>query len=238
MTLLELLVALLVSGAIVISLSTAFTAAANFERQAPRVRLEEADARSFEDTLSRLIRKAFVTTDPEDGGTYFIGRVASGNSDGLGTVRSDELIFTRLTGKPSGKALSSTQPDFELRNEELGPDGGLEEVAISLFAVGDPGDQSGLYLREQKPSDTDPDQGGYESVLRESVSEIFFEFYDGTNWQGTWDTTQGERALPLAVRVSYRESGDDEDGAERQVIVKLENTLQVAAAIEIGGARR
>lgn len=235
-TLIELLVALLISGAIVVSLASAFASAATFETQAPRIRAAEAADRAFEETVQKLVRSAFVTADAEDTGTFFIGEVSTGDSSELGSVRSDQLIFTRLGQRVNSKVLSSTDTDFEQRNEDLGPSGGIVETSLSLVPVGDAGAQTGLFLREQAPADTDPTQGGYESVLLDRVSSVFFEFYDGTDWQGSWDTTGEERTLPLAVRISYRLE-DDEEETERQIIVKLDNRVPPQPAAIIAGER-
>ena len=38
-----------------------------------------------------------------------------------------------------------------------------------------------------------------------AVDTLSFEFYDGTDWQTTWDTTtMTTRRLPSAVRVTYK----------------------------------
>jgi len=46
-------------------------------------------------------------------------------------------------------------------------------------------------------------------VLSPDVQSIGFEFYDGTQWVGSWDTTAaGQRRLPAAIRVSYKLTAD------------------------------
>jgi hypothetical protein len=61
-----------------------------------------------------------------------------------------------------------------------------------------------LFLREQRPADSDPTQGGEESLLNPDLRDIRFEFYDGSDWVDSWDSRNDQKGkLPSAVRVSY-----------------------------------
>lgn len=45
----------------------------------------------------------------------------------------------------------------------------------------------------------------------DQMSEILFEFWDGTQWITSWDTDSDGRRLPAAVRVTYRVSSDTDE---------------------------
>ncbi len=128
---------------------------------------------------------------------------ASGNSD--------NLTFTAVGSRPSTQLYASTD-DWETNNQNFGPQGGVAEVCLSLSAEDDPSNHQGLFLRTQRPADTDPTQGGFETVLSSDLSSIGYEFYDGTQWDPTWDTrSMTPRRLPSAVRVTYRFKKDTRD---------------------------
>ena len=75
-------------------------------------------------------------------------------------------------------------------------------------------------MREQRPSDGDAYQGGYESVLDSRVASMSFEFWNGETWQGEWDTlTQGSRRLPAAIRVTY--TFDGEESTPHSFVVRI-----------------
>jgi hypothetical protein len=108
-------------------------------------------------------------------------------------------------------AALNSQDDFETQQAARGPVGGLTEVSLGTTPIGNAGDKSGLFERIQRPSDSDPTQGGMESVLAPEITSIGFQFYDGTQFISAWDTTTGSRRLPSAVQVSYKLKGDDDN---------------------------
>jgi Tfp pilus assembly protein PilE len=138
----------------------------------------------------------------------------SGNTSPTGGTQDFEQSATLANGQ-------SAESDLEQLNTDYGPQGGVTEIAISLSAVGDPGQYSGdLYIRTQHPADADYTQGGTERVLDDSVQKIQFEFYDGTNWDGGWDTTSsGMHYLPAAIRVHYWLKADPD--TEHVFVVRL-----------------
>lgn len=202
LTLLEMLISLAIISIVVGAIGRALTAGFDFERHSEAVRIEEEPRRLLQDRISSLLRQAFVSSDQNDAATYFIGIVSGGNtSDG-----ADALVFTRRGERLSGSVLAS-QDDFETNNSRLGPQGGVEEVSLALTSIAGVTGESGLFFREQRPADGDPTQGGYESVLEPTVTEIRFQFFDGTQWVPEWDTDQTNRRIPSAVLVSYSLDG-------------------------------
>jgi hypothetical protein len=152
-----------------------------------------------------------VSTDATDTSSYFL----------LGADSTGEDNRITFTGKPSGipVVVRNSVDDFESLNERLGPQAGAVEVSIGLTPVGDTDQDSGLFLREQRPADGDATQGGSEVVVDEQIAEISFEAYDGTTWLTDWDTRVGQRRIPSMVRVSYRL--EDEEDETRTFVVRL-----------------
>lgn len=125
---------------------------------------------------------------------------------------ADDLTFTAVGTTPPVQLFTS-QDDWPTANQDFGPQGGVAEVCLSLVPQQDPGNHThGLFLRVQRPADQDPTQGGFERVLSPDVASIGYQFYDGQNWDTTWDTRQlTPQQLPAAVRVTYRFEGDKQD---------------------------
>jgi hypothetical protein len=128
--------------------------------------------------------------------------------------------------------LSNQDQTFEQLNMSFGPIVANSEVSFSMIPVGDAGPKNGLFLREQRPADGDPKQGGIESVMNPLVRDIRFEFFDGTNWQTAWDTTGTQKgSLPNAVRVTYLLNGEKQP---RSFLVQLALTGAGSAATAAG----
>lgn len=210
-TLVEVLVAAILSGAIVTALATAFAVSVRHEREFTRPRRQFESEFGFEDRLRSLLAHTVYTGEER---TYFIALSTSGNS-----ATADSLRFTVQGARLSGPVANSQEEDFQARNATFGPTGGVTEVALSLNPVGDAGGQTGLFIRKQTPSDVDPEQGGFESVLDPTIERFSLEFWDQTAWISTWDTTE-DGALPTAVRVTYGRTGEETD---RTFIVRLPN---------------
>jgi hypothetical protein len=126
-------------------------------------------------------------------------------------------VFT-ARGERVPSAVLLSQDDFETNNERFGPQGGTAEIAISTTPVGEAGNRTGVFLREQRPADGDETQGGNESVLDPEVTDIRFQFYDGAQWVGDWDTDETGRRIPAIVRVIYRIADEEQD---RNLFIKL-----------------
>ena len=215
-TLVELLLALTISSLVMATASMAYVTGSNTARTLGNGRDVVARQAQFESTLNDLFRHAYIDTDAQNRYTFFqSGDAISGSGGTVGQssgADANSLVFTVLGRRLPPTVLSSTD-DFETNNSKFGPVGGVTEVQLSTTPIGDGANgRQGLFLREQTPSDGDPSQGGEESLLSEDVESISFEYFDGTTWQTTWDTsTMGTRRLPSAVRVTYRLRGEDQD---------------------------
>lgn len=222
LTLLELMVTIGLSTFVMMALAWAFSVATRTSALVDEpVRSFEATV-ALEDQIRELISKAYISDTESDPNTYFVGR-ASGGGISAGNAGADELIFTMAGKRIKAAAIESQESEFESRNEQFGPIGGVTEVGLSTVPIGSAGNRQGLFVREQSPADSNIEQGGYERVLDPRISSIAFEFYEsqGQQWATEWDSqTQG--SLPAAVRVTY--SLNHEDDLTRSFVVRLETT--------------
>lgn len=218
-TLVELLLALTISALVMMVAGSAYTFGARTTQNLGNGREIAARRAAFEGTLTNLISHVYVDPDSTNTSTYFVsGDSLSGTATTSGGTSSnasgDEstLVFS-VVGRHLPSALLSSTEDFETNNSKFGPQGGVTEIQLGTSPVGEaPAGTQGLFLREQTPSDTDATQGGEESLLSPDIETIRFEFYDGTEWVTTWDTTtQTTRRVPSAVRVTYQFRDDTED---------------------------
>jgi prepilin-type N-terminal cleavage/methylation domain-containing protein len=220
LTLIELLVAISIVVILAMAITRAYAAGLDHIQHAQATREVDEARLQFEDKLTKLLRSAVLSSNATDTSSFFIGESSGLGGGGTLGANADTLVFTAIGARPAGAYLAS-QDDFETNNQRFGPQGGMAEIQLSTTAVGDAGDKEGLFLREQRPADGDPTQGGMESLMTDQVRSISFEFYDGADWQPLWDTqTQQTPRLPAAIRVSYTLEGDDEN-QPRVLIVRL-----------------
>lgn len=219
-TLIELLTAMVMGAVIAFGLNLAFSTAIRYQTEvAPRRQLALQEF-AIENQLRRLFEHAFVDNSLDSEHTYFIGRNdPSGNSSLDSGQAATEVMFTVAGDRLAGGAIAQDGSSFEDRNARIGPIGGVTERRIGLTPIGDAGNLTGAFLREQTPSDSDPEQGGFESQLNERMTSLAFEFWDGTDWQPEWSTETGERRLPAAVRITY--TLDGEDDLQRSFVVRI-----------------
>lgn len=219
-TLIELLLAVSIAALVMMAASNAYIVGSRTAKTLGDGRDAVARQAAFEDALTDLFNHVYVDVDTTNLNTYFIsgdalsGKSAQSGGSGSagGSTNEGGLAFTVVGRRLPNGLLASTE-DFETNNRKYGPVAGVTEIQLGTSPVGSPTEEiRGLYLREQAPSDTDPTQGGRESQLANDVESISFEFYDGSQWTTTWDTTtMTTRRLPSAVRVTYRLIGETED---------------------------
>jgi prepilin-type N-terminal cleavage/methylation domain-containing protein len=207
LTLIELLLALTIAAILGMALAFAFQAASRLQR-AHTARMADQDATDrTEREITRVLRGARITATATDTTTFFQG-VSAGSQTDLGCDRL--TLTTTEPGVPTPSQESAD--DFETQHQARGPVGGLSEVSIGTTPVGDANSHTGLFERIQRPSDGDPTQGGMESTLNPEISQIGFQFWNGTAWISSWDTVAtADRRLPAAVQVSYRLSNATDD---------------------------
>lgn len=219
LTLLELLVVLALTAVLATSVSYAMMAEVTTQRRLETDRTQADHTQDFIRTMTLALQgikypqattssttaaaatTTTTATSPTSVGTtcYFQGT----NDGGQAIVGTDRLTFTTTAPGVPLASINSTD-DYQTQQNYRGPVGGVSEVSIGEEPIGQaPGGETGVFERVQTPSDTDPTQGGNEWLLDPDIDELGFEFWDGEEWDDTWDTTNGQTVLPQIVRVSY-----------------------------------
>jgi prepilin-type N-terminal cleavage/methylation domain-containing protein len=222
LTLVELLVVLTMSAILATALSYTFAMMVNLQTKDQQERATVDQTTAMQTEIERTLEGARLDTQDTltSTSTTVLGQATyfQGISDGgQGEEGSDRITFTTTQPGVPMAAVSDTD-DFETQQQTRGPVGGLSEVSIGLTPVGDAGNKTGLFERTQTPSDADTTQGGNESDIDSDIATIGFEFWDGLEWQPTWDTTQMTPArLPEAVQVTY--TIKNETGSPQHVFV-------------------
>jgi len=236
----ELMLAMSLSVLIGVAVAQALIAGFDYERHARTSDPAAVAEQNFRTRLTQLLQGARLTTAAGgDQDSYFVassgplqstqsGQSAPGAGGGQnssnfqlpGSGGADSLVFTTQGDPVPQSSVNSTETDFETLNQDLGPEGGIEEAALTTTSLWDGGGHSGLFLRIQRPADGDPTQGGTESVLEPDIKQIQFQFWDGIEWVSQWSTQQMGTAarLPGAVQVSYWIGNDSQP---RMFIVRL-----------------
>jgi type II secretory pathway pseudopilin PulG len=242
-TLVELLVAMGLMIFLMIAVARTYAMGINYDSRFLADRDKIAKIQLFEDRMNSMIQHAELATSATQTDSFFIGSV--GNVEGVTTNGSVQNSIPSATGgggsgggnsygtadtlifSASGLRISSSQlvsdDDFETQNTKYGPQGGITEYSIATSPVGQPPNgQTGAFIRMQRPADNDPSQGGNESLLEPDVTMLGFEFWDGAQYDPTWDTrTMTPGRLPAAVRVTYHLQGESSD---RVFVVMLPNS--------------
>lgn len=214
LTMLELLIASVIFGIVASAATTAYRFSVMHSIDYSRAQQVMERRVQFENQVRGLIESAYLSPSAASSSTCFIASSASGTTNGGSSSLTtenlpDTIVFSSIKRVPANY-LATTETSLDTLNDKYRPQGGVTEVGISTTTVGDPGNNEGLFIREQTPADSDHTQGGYESVLNPDVVQIGFEMFNGTEWVSTWDTTQGgQHRLPAAVRVSYSIRGDE-----------------------------
>jgi len=204
----EMLVAVLMVVVVMTSISRAFVTGIMFQKNGETARNLEVKRIAFEDRLRAIIEGAVLYTPDH----FFIapipdttGQTAPTDTSGIALAEgADSLVLTSVPSTLPGAFLHSTGESFEDLNSRFGPLAGPSEIGISTVPVGDAGLAQGLFLRIQTPPDSDPTKGGTETLMMDHLQAIKFQFYDGTQWDDSWDTTKtNANQLPLAVKVTY-----------------------------------
>lgn len=211
LTLVELLVTVAATALLTVAVAFAFEQTIRLQRDAP-ARLRGAAEESYPvQRLTRLLSGAFLPEDASDPRGFLV------YDDGSVTGMAGQSLSWTTFAESVNLAYMGAEGTLEDLNERFGPQGGVTEVMISTYPVGQPaGEVTGLFLRLQKPADGDPTQGGFEELLVEGAEEVAFGFYNGLEWLDTWDTRTGERRLPAAVRVMWSVQGES-----RELLVRL-----------------
>ena len=210
LSLIELLLSISITAIAMVAVGRTFSEGLTYEANADRTRSDFDQRVRFEDAVTGMIRgisihaaNGFLVAPVTQSGTNDSLQQSSATTPHLGAGASNVAFTTSSLTPPQGY-MQQTGENFVSLNREFGPQGGLTEVELSMTPVGDPGDVSGLFFRTQRPADSDPTQGGDETLLVPGLADIRFEFYDGSDWVTSWDSKNGQKdKLPAAIRVTY-----------------------------------
>lgn len=157
--------------------------------------------------------------------------------DLFGIVRPDGTMSGSFRTGVSTMGVTSQQPGFEFYAntgtvDAVNPWGDIEKISYVLrsptnqFSFSSGKDLIRLASRNLLPVQQDiPVEDG----LLNGVEKLDFEFYDGTQWRTSWDSTTETTVLPQAVRVLLTLTPP----LDRSVRATLEAPVQIVVPIMI-----
>lgn len=229
-TLLELLLATAIFAIVLLAIQTVFFAGLTLRKRATAA-LDES--LPIQHSLSILRKDLQNAVNPSGvlAGHFRVGGPAGSLAAGSATVTGTGSAGTSATGRGSVLATGASSQS-----------GGLD----FFTAVGHPGDwEPGADVVEvnyqlMQPLETSEKTWGQDLVrsvtrnllstatleaeeqrLLENVESLEFEFYDGYNWQTTWDTSTDGTSLPKAVRVSLLMAVNPDNPAPLREPIKM-----------------
>lgn len=186
-TLIEILLAVVIFGIVLMAMNTVFYTGLRLERSTTRA----LDERTTLNQALAILRRDLQGAVPPNTNGVFLCDFRSGASlssslgSSLGAARGGAIEFCTTTG---------------VVKDEL-PWGDLQRVRYQLV---EPADRTtrGLDLvrvvtRNLLPTTTEEVDTQW---LTGHVESLEFLTYDGSSWRDSWDTTLGDIGLPLAVR--------------------------------------
>jgi len=192
-TLLEIMVALLVLGLLSSALFAIFGTTIDSKERVEKYNELYQTSRQVIDRSHRELSLAFLSPSKNRNPTVLLGVDAEEEGYPM-----DSITFTSLAHVPMG-----------VDNRES------EECELSYFIIED--SSTGMHhlmRREDTSLDDDPLQGGISYEMAEDIRGLNFRYYDGEEWQDSWDSREGdtEGKLPYVVEVVLILPGvDDQD---------------------------
>jgi type II secretion system protein J len=185
-TLIEMLLAVAICAIVLLAINGVFATAVRLRDKTSEAVENSLPINRAMDTLSRDLEGA-IGPGGIMAGDFKCGVQAVGATMGLsGEAGNAGLDFFTTTGALSDKA----------------PWGDVQEVFYELKTPSDPS-QAGMDLvrcvnRNLLATTTQTPEIQW---LMGHVQTLEFDCYDGTQWRNTWDTSDGDTNLPVAVRV-------------------------------------
>lgn len=188
-TLLELLLAVAVSGILAASLFSGLGVVLDAREAAEQQLAGQAEAR----IAMAVIRDQLIAAAPPDGQWI---------EDFLGAESE-----TRL-GDPSDTLTFTTSSLILPTGRERGD---RHRVELALIEADDNQSDSGPYLLTQRVTDdiepntgadTDPEDDAIEQVLLRRVEALNLRYHDGTEWLDSWDSSLRPDILPRGVEIT------------------------------------
>jgi len=203
-TLIEVILAIGIFAIVMVAINTAFFAALRL-RQRSTEALEEALPL---DHALTLLRRDLMNAVPPGG--VLAGDFRSGNSgSGSGGVSGKSSAAANTS---ASRGLGTAQYgglDFFATTGTLNDNVPWADIQEVNYQLQDPADRLHTYGRDLTRTVTrnllaTSGQAAEVQRLLGNIENLDFSYYDGSQWQDTWDTTAGQTNLPQAVRVSIR----------------------------------
>ncbi len=208
-TLIEVILAVGIFALVLVAINTVFFAA---------IRLRETTTRVVEQSLPLdralvLLRRDLQNAIPPGavmagafrGGVPVNGSAANNDSSSSGSATTaNQGVASTIAGMSAGQSgLDFFTTTGALSDEQPWAD--LQEVNYQLMQ---PADKT-HYGRDLIRSVTrnllaTSSQLADSQCLLSNVADLTFSFYDGNQWRDSWDTSNGDTGLPIAVRVSVQ----------------------------------
>lgn len=232
-TLIELLLATAIFAVVLLAIQTVFFAGLTLRNRATAA-LD--DSLPVHQALAILRKDLQNTVTPGSvlAGDFRLGGPASTTRSGAATASgaanasaTSSSRSSSLSAQSSGSGNESGGLDFftstgVLREWEVGGD--IQEVNYQLMEPLQKTDKTwgqdlvrGVTRNLLAYTAPEPE----EQRLLENVESLEFEFYDGQDWQETWDTTVDGTSLPKAVRVSLLMATDPKKSAVRREPIRM-----------------
>lgn len=220
-TLLELLLAILVTGIVSAGLFTSMSGAFKTRRQVE----DHLSGRESARAVLAILRTDLQCVPPAGG--RISGVFQGENGSGMNRADADELTY--VTANPR---LKTDQDVADLRQVELRlleSEEDSEHYVLGRLVTGNL-----LATTEPEPS---------LQVLSRRVVSMNIRYFDGTEWLDEWDSTQRDNAIPPAVEVvlviAPQLSREPEDDIEREasyITTKQVIRLPMAEPVETEGS--
>jgi len=194
-TLLELLLAMTAAALLALSLYASMSIAIRAQRTAQRtVQSTRAGA-----IASDLIRTDLSSLPPPSANSVLAGPFVGTHQPGGGGDNDDLVFYTLGIDRHIEATVSNSINNNDTNPEPLAE--GIREVELVVRTDVSPPVlvrriQRNLLAQTQPPPE--------EEILCRDVRSFSLRYWDGTAWQETWDSTQQNDTLPLAVGVTIQ----------------------------------
>jgi prepilin-type N-terminal cleavage/methylation domain-containing protein len=195
-TLIEVILAMVISAILLAGVVTAFRQTLTLREQSSRVAETQTRLRVAETELRKALQNVALP-----GG--LLGGTFVGTKEENGDQRLDSLSLNILSNALDSRCLGDIlNIEFVLEeDEDTGKYRLLKNVTRNL-----------LTLEEEDPEETE---------LLTDIYAMEITYYDGTDWQDSWDSSTVDNALPEAVLVHISFEAEDSDEANSQAPLEL-----------------
>lgn len=209
-TLLEILVSITLMGIISLTLAASLSVAFRARETGERIVQTSREAQiAFE-----AIRTDLQCAVPPNRGRFAGGFNGVQNFDQTG-METDDLTFYTTAPSP----FHSDGGNGEFKRCELTaymPDDGSITDHMLVHRM-----KNNLTSPEDLPQDTD------EEILCRHVRGLIIQYFDGTDWQPSWDSSQNNNSLPVAIQVQLTLESPEKDATGQPKNVTFYRTFMM-----------